>query len=231
MAARHKREHERPAPPYLRRHEPRQTTTQELAALAAALNSRPRKTLGWRTSAEALDEHLRSLQKQTVGEHRLIRRVGFGLDRGPSRDDRDSSSNRGAMMPFWGRHDRQEGLRWLRRCSINLATVWRMVSRPRRLPRCGCRVGAWSRCRDVPAKDAVRLALPGDAEGVACDGCPPLETLFEQFAQGGGELLVCPICLNARKLDADAFVANARLAGATPMWEWLGDETGTVFSY
>ena len=30
----------------------------DLAAVAAALNSRPRKTLGWRTPAEALDEHL-----------------------------------------------------------------------------------------------------------------------------------------------------------------------------
>ena len=80
-------------------------------------------------------------------------------------------------------------------------------------------------------KDAVRLALPGHAEGVACDGCPPLERLFEQFSQGGGELLVCPYCANARKLDADGFVANARLAGATPMLEWLGDEAGTVFSY
>ena len=80
-------------------------------------------------------------------------------------------------------------------------------------------------------KDAVRLALPGHAEGVACDGCPPLERLFEQFTQGGGELLVCPICVAARSLDADAFVANARLAGATPMWEWLGDEPATVFSY
>ena len=38
-------------------------------------------------------------------------------------------------------------------------------------------------------KDAVRLAVPGHAVGVACDGCPPLERLFEQFAQGGGELL------------------------------------------
>ena len=80
-------------------------------------------------------------------------------------------------------------------------------------------------------KEAVRLAVPGHAEGVACDGCPPLPRLFEQFAQGGGELLVCPICVNARKLDADGFVAHARLAGATPMWEWLGDGPGTVFSY
>jgi predicted peroxiredoxin len=80
-------------------------------------------------------------------------------------------------------------------------------------------------------KEAVRLAVPGHAEGVACDGCPPVARLFEQFAQGGGELLVCPICANARKLDADDFVGNARLAGATPMWEWLGEEGRTVFSY
>ncbi len=31
---------------------------EDLAAVAAALNSRPRKTLGWRTPAEVLDEHL-----------------------------------------------------------------------------------------------------------------------------------------------------------------------------
>jgi predicted peroxiredoxin len=80
-------------------------------------------------------------------------------------------------------------------------------------------------------KEAVRLALPGYAEAVACDGCPPLSRLFEQYAQGGGEFLVCPICVNARKLDAEAFVPNARLAGATPMWEWLGDGPRTVFSY
>ena len=79
-------------------------------------------------------------------------------------------------------------------------------------------------------KEAVRLAIPGHAVGVACEGCPPLERIFEQFAQGGGELLACPFCVNARRLDADGFVANARVAGATPMFDWLGDE-GTVFSY
>ena len=79
-------------------------------------------------------------------------------------------------------------------------------------------------------QDAVRLALPGHAAGVWCKGCPPLEQLFEQFADGGGELWVCPICLEARDLaDADK-VANAKVAGATPMWEWAGNDT-TVFSY
>lgn len=80
-------------------------------------------------------------------------------------------------------------------------------------------------------KEAVRLALPGHAQAVACEGCPPLSRLFEQFAESGGELLVCPICWSARKLDEAALVANARLAGATPMFEWLGDGASTVFSY
>lgn len=38
----------------------------ELEAVAATLNSRPRKVLGWRTPAEALDDHLRSLQQAGV---------------------------------------------------------------------------------------------------------------------------------------------------------------------
>ncbi|MFI5784067.1 IS30 family transposase [Nocardia sp. NPDC051570] len=38
----------------------------ELEAIAHTLNTRPRKTLGWRTPAEALDEHLRSLQQPGV---------------------------------------------------------------------------------------------------------------------------------------------------------------------
>ncbi len=79
-------------------------------------------------------------------------------------------------------------------------------------------------------RDAVLLGLEGTAEGIACDGCPPLERLFAQFAEGGGELLVCPICFNSRKQDETKLVANARLAGATPLWEWIG-AGATVFSY
>ena len=41
-------------------------TSIDLAAVAAALNSRPRKTLGWKTPAEALDEYLLLIQQGTV---------------------------------------------------------------------------------------------------------------------------------------------------------------------
>ena len=77
-------------------------------------------------------------------------------------------------------------------------------------------------------KEAVRLAVPGTAQGVACDGCPPLAGLFEQYAQHGGELLACPICFNSRRLEDGSLVANARLAGATPLWEWIGDGATTL---
>jgi len=39
---------------------------EELQAVAAALNSRPRKTLAWKTPAEALNDHLRLLQQGSV---------------------------------------------------------------------------------------------------------------------------------------------------------------------
>jgi predicted peroxiredoxin len=80
------------------------------------------------------------------------------------------------------------------------------------------------------SKEAVRLAIPGTAMGTACDGCPPLERLLEQYAAAGGKLFVCPICWNAKRLQDSPLADNAELAGATPLWQWIGDGA-TVFSY
>lgn len=80
-------------------------------------------------------------------------------------------------------------------------------------------------------KEAVRLALPGFATAIACEGCPPLADLLVRYEKAGGELLVCPICFDTRKLDKDHLAANARLGGTAPLWEWIGEEAATTFSY
>jgi len=79
-------------------------------------------------------------------------------------------------------------------------------------------------------KEAVRLATLGVATGTACDGCPPLPDLMRRYEAAGGQLLVCPICFNARKLEESALVSNAKVGGTVPLWEWIGDGA-TTFSY
>lgn len=77
----------------------------------------------------------------------------------------------------------------------------------------------------------MRLAIPGFATTVACDGCPPLKDLLARYADAGGRFFVCPICFEARKLDKDNLVDNAEMGGTVPMWQWTGDEAATTFSY
>jgi predicted peroxiredoxin len=81
------------------------------------------------------------------------------------------------------------------------------------------------------AKEAVRLALDGVAIGTACEGCPPLAGLLDRYAAAGGRYLVCPICFNAKQLDAAGLVKGAELGGTVPLWEWIGDEGATTFSF
>jgi hypothetical protein len=78
---------------------------------------------------------------------------------------------------------------------------------------------------------AVRLALQGVATRVACDGCPPLPDLLSRYQQAGGRYMVCPICFNAKQLDKGGLLPNAELAGTVQLWEWIGDEGATTFSY
>lgn len=80
-------------------------------------------------------------------------------------------------------------------------------------------------------KEAVRLVQDGVAVGVACDGCPSIPDLMKRFEAAGGRYLVCPICFDAKHLDKATLISNAELGGTVPMWQWIGDEGATTFSY
>ena len=81
------------------------------------------------------------------------------------------------------------------------------------------------------AKEAVRLAVGDTATGVACDGCPPLAELVKRYEAAGGRYYVCPICFGAKHLDPSALVAGAELQGTVGLWQWIGDDGATTFSY
>ena len=81
------------------------------------------------------------------------------------------------------------------------------------------------------AKEAVRLATTGVAAGVACEGCPPIVDLMARYVAAGGTYLVCPLCFNAKQLDEATLIEAATIGGTVPMWEWIGDEAATTFSY
>ena len=82
---------------------------------------------------------------------------------------------------------------WLTRCS----SIWRGLEDSERVTIAFLTAGAaLDTGREVAmflTKEAVRLCVPGVAVGVACDGCPPLERVFQQFAEKGG-----PTCSPAR---------------------------------
>ncbi len=74
----------------------------------------------------------------------------------------------------------------------------------------GAALDAGKRVAYFLTKEAVRLGLPGHALGTACDGCPPIERLFEQVAEKGGEL-----CWSARSASTRA-ASKAPSSSRTP---------------
>ena len=80
-------------------------------------------------------------------------------------------------------------------------------------------------------RGAVRVALAGGAAGSDCDGFPSIEGLLDRYVAASGKVLVCPACFAARQLDEGALIGGATIGGTVPMWEWIGDEGATTFSY
>jgi predicted peroxiredoxin len=68
-------------------------------------------------------------------------------------------------------------------------------------------------------KEAVRLAVPGIAVATACEGCPPLTELLDRYERAGGRYLVCPICVQAKKIDDRTFIHGAEVGGTVPLWQ------------
>ena len=81
-------------------------------------------------------------------------------------------------------------------------------------------------------KDAARLALPGEMAGVACKGRPPAGATARAVQRGRGRTVGMsdlPQRAGSGRLG-DSIARTHSSVGATPMWEWAGNDT-TVFSY
>jgi predicted peroxiredoxin len=86
----------------------------------------------------------------------------------------------------------------------------------------------------VGAAEAGRptlMFLTKEAVRLACDGCPSIPDLMKRYEAAGGTYYVCPICFNAKQLDPSRLIVGAEIQGTVPMWNWIGDEAATTFSY
>ena len=80
------------------------------------------------------------------------------------------------------------------------------------------------------AKEAVRLTLDGVAAGVACDGCPALGDLLARYEKAAGGSWSAPSASTPSN-STGGLLPNAELAGTVQLWEWIGDDGATTFSY
>ena len=82
------------------------------------------------------------------------------------------------------------------------------------------------------AKEAVRLALEGVSDFGGLRRLPPAARPAAPLPPAsGGKYMVCPVCFNAKHLDKGSLLPNAELAGSVQLWEWIGDQPATTFSY
>jgi predicted peroxiredoxin len=80
-------------------------------------------------------------------------------------------------------------------------------------------------------REAVRLGLRGGPETVPQqEARPSLAALSAQFAEAGGLIYLCPVCVRSRGLDETTLLPNASVLGAAALWDWVGDGAA-VFTY
>lgn len=80
-------------------------------------------------------------------------------------------------------------------------------------------------------EEAVRLAVPGVAVGGGVTATRRCPTCSSGYEKAGARFLVCPICFDGRKLDKGNLLANVEIGGTVPVWQWIGDDGATTFSF
>ena len=80
-------------------------------------------------------------------------------------------------------------------------------------------------------KEAVRLALPGHALGVAVMGARRCRGCSSSSRRAADSCSSARSASTPATFDQASMVGNATIAGATPMLDWLGDDAVAVFSY
>ena len=65
------------------------------------------------------------------------------------------------------------------------------------------------------------------------DGVPFLSPnwVWRSRSGNGSAPAVCPICVNAKGLQEAPLIDSAIVGGTVPMWEWIGGDGATTFSY
>jgi predicted peroxiredoxin len=71
------------------------------------------------------------------------------------------------------------------------------------------------------SSDAVRIATEGYADEIQADGYEPLKTFLDSFMENGGGLWVCPVCVNARGIEADELIEGAQIMGAAALIDFV----------
>ena len=71
--------------------------------------------------------------------------------------------------------------------------------------------------------EGVRVASAGYVDDIHEEGFLPLKELMDNFAEGGGRIMVCAPCFRKRGLDENSLVAGAVIVGGASLIEFLSE--------
>ncbi|MBK8974393.1 MAG: DsrE family protein [Planctomycetes bacterium] len=78
------------------------------------------------------------------------------------------------------------------------------------------------------SSDGVKLAVEGEAAGIAEPGFTPLAELMRKFVEAGGQIYACLPCFNKRGLDASRVVPGVMIVGGAKLVAFMADGAPSV---